>query len=99
MAGVDEPVHQRDHLGHVPGGAWLDVRFAAAEGVIGTGETRLRSATAHQGMPAFVGGPEDLVVDIGDIPAEGDLVAARFEPPDENVKGNGRPEVADMRGA
>jgi hypothetical protein len=29
VAGVDEALHQPDHLRHMPGGPWLDVRLAA----------------------------------------------------------------------
>ena len=41
VAGLDQPPHQHDHLGHVPGGPRLDVRRQAAEHVVGAGEGAL----------------------------------------------------------
>src|SRR5271165_5814709 len=80
VATIDEPLHQPDHLGHVPGGPRLDVRLAAAESVIRAGEKALVTLGDRPPGHAFLlAGPDYLVVDIGDIPAEGHLVTARLQ--------------------
>ena len=95
---VDQPAHQHDHLRDVPGGARLDVRRAAADRVIGPGERALVALGDDPGGDALAGrGAQDLVLDVGDVPAEGHPVAAGLEPPDQHVEAHGRPQVADVR--
>ena len=57
----------------------------------------LRWATSHQGTLLGRGDPEDLVVDVGDVPAERDLVTAGPQPAGEDVEDHARPDVPDVR--
>ena len=88
VPGLDEPVHEPDHLGHMPGGAWLVGRRQAAEDVVGPGEGSL---VAHGDLPeghALIRAPgKDLVVDVSDVAHEGDVVAGSLEPAPEDVEG------------
>ena len=97
MTTVDEPLHELDHLGHVTSRARLVGGRQAAQDVVGPGEGTL---IAHRHLPeghAFLGpASEDLVVDVGDIADEGDVVARGLQPPPEDVEGQARPDVAHM---
>ncbi len=99
MAALDQPPHQGDHLGYVAGGAGLHVRGDAAEHGVGAGERPL-VPLGHlpPGHALAVRHPDDLVVDVGDVPAEGDLVPAGPQPAGEQVEDHARPDVADVRG-
>ena len=96
---ADQPVHQGDHLRHVPGGPRLDVRGDAAQHGVRPAERPL-VALGHQPPRHALGrgDPEDLVVDVGDVPAERDLVSAGPQPPGEDVEDHARPDVPDVRG-
>ena len=98
VAAVDQPPHERDHLRHVAGRPRLHVRRQAAEHLVGAGERPL-VALGHgpPGMLLGGGDPQDLVVDIGDVPAERDLVTARLQPADEDVEVDAGPDVPDVR--
>ena len=95
---LDQPAHQHDHLRDVPGGPRLDVRRAAADRVVGPGERALVTLGDDPGGDALAGrGAQDLVLDVGDVPAEGHPVAAGLQPPDQHVEAHRRPQVADVR--
>ena len=95
---LDQPAHQHDHLRDVPGGARLDVRRAAAHRVVGPGERPLVALGDDPGRDALAGrGAQDLVLDVGDVAAEGHPVTAGLQPPDHDVEAHGRPQVADVR--
>ena len=97
MTVVDEALHELDHFGHVTGGTRLVGRWQAAEHVVGPGEGTL---IAHSHLPeghALLGTPrEDLVVDVGDVAHEGDVVARGLQPPPQDVEGQAGSDVAHM---
>ena len=98
VPGVDEPLHERDHLGHVPGGARLVGGRQAAEHVVGARE---RALVAHGDVPVgdavALGVRDDLVVDVGDVADEGDVVPARGQPAADDVEGDAAADVAHVR--
>ena len=95
---VDEPPHERDHLRDVAGGPRFHIRGDAAEHVVGAAERPLVALCHGPPRDALVGGhPDDLVVDVGDVPAERDLVAARLQPADQDVEIHPGPDVPDVR--
>ncbi len=97
VPGVDQALHQRDHFGHVPGRARLDVRRQAAQQLVGLGESALVALGHHPpGVVLLLGHANYLVVDIGDIAAENDPVAAGFQPSHENVERESSPQMTDM---
>ena len=87
VAALDQPPDQHDHLRDVPGGPRLDVRRPAAERVVGPGERAL-VAFGHDPWRNALGprGAQDLVLHVGDVAAEGDLVPGRLEPADQHVE-------------
>jgi hypothetical protein len=98
VSGVDQPSDQRDHLGNVPRCPRLDVRRQAAKDVVSAGESPLVALGHGPPRAAFFGGrSQDLVVDVGDVPAERDLQAAHPEPADEDVKADPGADVPDVR--
>ena len=98
VAALDQAADQDDHLRDVPGGARLDIRRPAANGVVGPGERALVPFGHDPGRDALAfGGAQDLVLDVGDVAAEGDPVSAGLEPADQDVEAHRRPQVADVR--
>ncbi len=97
---VDEAPHQFDHLRHMAGGARLDGGRQAAQGVVGVGEGAL-VALAH--LPPRDALPrrrrDDLVIDVGDVAAEGDLVAEVGQPSAQDVEVDSGADVTDVRGS
>src|SRR5262249_41342644 len=70
----------------------------AAEPFVGAAERAL--VALRHGPPVGALGTrdlEDLVVDVGDVPAERGLVAARLQPADQDVKAHPGPDVPDVR--
>ncbi len=97
---LHEPLDHRDHLGDVPGRTRLDGRVGAAQRPVRVLErvlVALRDAPRLHAL--FQGAVDDLVVDVGDVPAERDLVAAVLEPAARDVEGDAGPDVADVRGS
>ena len=98
MAAVDEVVHQRDHLGDVPGGPRLVGDGEDAEGVEGRGGQPL--VAVRQGVPGLTGLgalAQDLVVDVGDVADDGHVVpVAGLQPATQDVEGHGEPDVPDV---
>ena len=98
VAAADQPPHECDHLRHVAGRPRLHVRRQAAEHVVGAGERPLVALGDRPPGELLRGGdPQDLVVDVGDVPAERDLVAAGLQPADEDVEVDAGPDVPDVR--
>src|SRR6266542_2403197 len=98
VALVDEPLHQRDHLGYVPGGARLDRRRQAAEHVVRPGERTLVAGRDRPPRHPLRGGhPENFVVDVGHVAAERHLQAAVLEVPPQHVEVDAGPDMPDMR--
>jgi hypothetical protein len=98
MAAVDEPLHQLDHLRHVPGGPRLVRRWQAAERLFRGDQLPL--VTKGEGPPRLAdqrGLDEDLVVDIGDVADESDLVTLILQPAAQDVDIDPVPDVPDMR--
>ena len=98
VVAVDQPPHQRDHLGDVPGRPGLVRRRQAAQRVVRPGEGAL---VAHGQLPVrdvlVAGVVDDLVVDVGDVADEGDDVAAVLEPAAQHVEGEPGADVPDVR--
>ena len=99
VALLDERLHERDHVGHVTGGARLVGGRLDAERV-----ERLRGealVAVGQGEPvlARLGRlAQHLVVDVGDVAHERDVVAVTdLEPAAQHVEGDGETDVADVR--
>ncbi len=94
----NQPPHQRDHLRDMARGPRFHVRREAAEDVIGAAERALVALRHGPPGDAFGGrDTEDLVVDVGDVPAERDLVAAGLQPADQDVEAHPGPDVPDVR--
>ena len=74
---LDQPPHQHDHLRDMARRPGLDIRRQAAERVVGPGERPLIPlGNRPPGGPLMTGGVQDLVLDVGDVPAERHLVAS-----------------------
>ena len=99
VAAIDEALHQLHHLGDVPRGARLVRGWEAPEGVVGPGEGALIAHGHHPiGNILVAGVVQDLVVDVGDVAHEGDVVAACREPASDYIEGDSAADVSDMRG-
>ena len=101
MALLDERLHERHHVGHVPGRAGLVGRRLDTERVERLGREAL--VAVGQGEPRLtrLGGlAQHLVVDVGDVAHERDVVAvAGLEPAAQHVERDGETDVADVRRA
>ena len=98
VAALDQPLHERDHVGHVPGGARLVGRRQDAEDVVGAGAGALVLERPGPPRDAVLGGlGEDLVVDVGDVPDVGHVEAAGRQPAAQHVEGQRGADVADVR--
>jgi hypothetical protein len=99
VAALDEAPHHLDHLGDVTGGARLVRGREAAQGVVTGVERALVLVTDGPPGAALLGGlPDDLVVDVGDVPDERDVVPAVLEPAAHDVEVQPGPDVPDVRG-
>ena len=97
---VDQPLHQRDHLGDVARGSRLVRGRQAAERVVGPRAGAL--VLVRPGPPGDavrLGLREDLVVDVGDVADVGDVEAADGQPAPQHVESQGGADVADVRAA
>ena len=98
VPGVDQPPHQRDHRGDVAGGPRLDGRREAPQDPVGVGEVALVARGHGPPRPALLGRPgEDLVVDVGHVAHEGDVVARGEQPALQDVEADARADVPDVR--
>src|SRR5215469_648513 len=79
-------------------GPGLDVGRETAQHVVGASERPLIALRDRPPGAAFsLGGAQDLVVDVGDVAAERDLIAAHLEPADKNVEADTRADMPDVR--
>jgi hypothetical protein len=93
----DQLVDQLDHLGDVPGGrgsyvggSTLRTSYAGQLALVGVGEVEPRAA--------LLGGlGQDLVVDVGDVADERDVVAGPLEPARSTSKFDLLADVPDVR--
>ena len=98
VAVVDDLLDEVDHVDHVAGGARLVRRRLHAKLAVRLGELAFVDIRALPPLLARGGGlVEDLVVDVGDIAHERDLVAQSLEPAAHHVERDGGADVADMR--
>ena len=98
VASLDEPVDQLDDLGDVPGRARLRRRRQHAEGVVGRSEGTLMGGAPLPPRAAGFGRlGEDLVVDVGDIADECDVVTLGHQPTPKDVEGDPTADMPDMR--
>ena len=97
MAGVDQSPHQHDHLGHVPGCAGCNSWRQAPQRRIRLVEQPL-VPLGHR-PPWHPGGRrsvENLVVDVSDVAAQGDVVSVRRKPTNQDVESHRRAHVTDV---
>ena len=97
---LDQPLHQRDHLGDVAGRPRLVGGRQDAEDVVGAGARAL--VVVGPGPPRDAVRRrlrEDLVVDVGDVADVGDVEPAGGQPAAQDVEGERGPHVADVRPA
>src|SRR5699024_4982167 len=101
VTALDEGVDERDHLRDVTGRPRLVGRGEDPEQLERLGGVAL--VAVAQGEPVGTGLrclAQDLVVDVGDVADEGDVVpVAAHEPAPQHVEGHGEAQVADVRGA
>jgi hypothetical protein len=98
VTALDEAAHHLDHLGDVPGGTRLVRRREAAEGLVAVVERPLvLVADGPPGAALVVRLGDDLVVDVGDVADERDVVAAVLEPAAHDVEVQTGPDVPDVR--
>jgi hypothetical protein len=94
----DQRGDQLDHLGHVAGGGGLVGRRRDVEGGV-----RLVELAVHRVGEVVPGAAllgrlhEDLVVDVGDVADERDVVADRAQPALQDVEVDPAAHVADVR--
>ena len=95
---LDQPLHEHDHLGDVPGGPRLVGGRQDAEDVVGARAGPLVVVGPRPPRDAVrVGLGEDLVVDVGDVADVGDLEPAVGQPAAQHVEGERRAHVPDVR--
>lgn len=100
VAAVYQPLDQVHHVGDVPGRSRLVSRGEDAQNAVGLGKFLL--VVVGPGPPVLsVGGGlvQDLVIDVGHVAHESDLVAQLHEPAADHVKGNPGPHMPHMRGS
>lgn len=98
VAALDEAAHHLDHLGDMAGRARFVRRRQATEDGVAVVERALVLVPDRPPGAALVGRlGDDLVVDVGDVADERDLVAAVGEPAAHDVEVQARADVPDMR--
>src|SRR5690606_11429901 len=85
------------HLSDARGRARLIGRGEDAEGTVPGGELELHAVGECPPLLRLGGVREDLVVDVGDVAHEGDVVAAPGDPAAPQVVDEGRAQVPDVR--
>ena len=99
VAGVQQALYQVDHLGDVACGARLVGGGGHPQGAVGGVELPLEALGPGPPRHRRLGGgglAEDLVVDVGDVADEADLLAAALEPAAQDVEGDAAAHVADV---
>ena len=98
MALLDQLGDQLEHLRDVAGGGRLVGRRGDVERVVGLVELALHRVGEVVPGPALLGRlDQDLVVDVGDVADERDVVAAVAQPALQHVEVHRRPDVPDVR--
>ena len=98
VAPVDQPLDQRDHVRDVARRARFHVGQAAAEQPVGVGEgARVPLGQRPPGNALGGGGAQDLVIDVGDVPAVGHRVAGGLQPAHQDVEADRRAQMPQMR--
>ena len=100
MTIVYDLLDQIDHVNHVAGRTRLICRRLNAQRIVSLSEFTLVNVRTFP--PLLTGGRsliENLVVNIGDIAHERDLVAQTLKPATHHVKRDSRTNMADMRRA
>ena len=94
---LDQDGDQLDHLRNVPGRRRLVGRREHVQRVVGTVELALHVVGEVVPGATLLGRlDQDLVVDVGDVADEGDVVAARLQPAPQHVEVDRRADVADV---
>jgi hypothetical protein len=94
MASVDQPLDQRDHVRDVARGAGFRVGRPAAEQRVGVGKgARVPLGQRPPGSALGGGGAQDLVIDVGDVPAVGHREPGGLQPAHQEVKADRRAEM------
>ena len=98
MPGCDESFDQLDHLGDMAGGARLGRGREHTELVVRPRERPLEGRGPFPPGPAGVARlVQDLVVDVGDVADEGDVVVLGGQPPAQDVECHSAANMADVR--
>ncbi len=97
VAGVDEPAHQLDHLGHVAGRTRFDGGWQAADRGVRVVEQPVVALPDLPPRRALgLRGSDDLVVDVRDVAAEHHLIAAGRQPTRQDIERDSRADVTDV---
>ena len=97
---VDQPLHQLDASRGCARSPAARRSGAARRGSVGRRQQRARSRTRAPRTAALLRGlDQDLVVDVGDVPDEGDVVSGAQQPAPQHVIIHAGAQVADVRSA
>jgi hypothetical protein len=110
VAGPDQGLDHRHHLGDVVGGAGLDEAGSRARTFTSSGMSTPRSRTSRWNCARRAVGQVadarhrllsprvDLVIDVGDVTHIGDVLGAieMAQQPEQHVEDDDRPRIADM---
>ncbi len=98
VAAFDEGFDECDHLGNVAGGARFIRRGQAAERLVCLMQFALELVGVLEPLDAALGGlGEDLVVDVGHVRDDADLVTKMGEPATQHIEHHFLADVAQMR--
>ena len=98
VTALDQRLDQLDHLGDVAGGRRLVGRRGDVERGVGVVQLALhRGGEVVPGPALCCGLGQDLVVDVGDVADEGDLETEVAQPALQDVEGDARAHVPDVR--
>src|SRR5690606_37425404 len=94
----EELLDHLDHLGDVPGGAGLHAGRQASEVREGAVEHPVDGIGYPPPRRALGNRPADyLVLDVGDVTAQQDVISAEFEPALQNIEVDLRPHLPGVR--
>ena len=89
MACFDEAGDQGNHLGNVPGCAWFVGRWCHSDSGVCVRKDLFVKERVGPPRAALINGlGEDLVVDIGDVPNQGDVKIPVGHPPAQLIENN-----------
>src|SRR5215216_4378393 len=99
MTTVDQHLDHFDHLRDMTGGPWLVGGWQAAEGGVRLVQFALEPVGVREprrtGLSRL---DQDLVVDVGDVGDDRDLIATPCQPAPEYVEDHFLADVSEMRG-